>query len=347
MRPDARRGDRAASGRSTVLDRPDPSAPGPGEVVVAPEAVGICGSDYHFFLGELSDAAGRIAVPARPGPRGRRHDRGRRASTAATELAVGQRVAVWPLRACGQCYPCSVGRPNTCDNFELIGIHLDGGLQQELLHARQEQVFPIEAARRAAVAALAEPVSIAVRAVQRGADRTGGERVVVLGAGPIGQCICLGRARAGRGGAGGRSPGAPPGAGPRRSVRRRCVWTDAPTRWSRRRARLGRRRRSAGRVRRDRRRRPRSGAMIEMVASAGRAVQVGMSNERGPGASRQPDREGARPAGGQLLRQRRVRRGGEAGGGAIRPRSRGSSATSSRSNARPRRCGSRSTIRPR
>jgi threonine dehydrogenase-like Zn-dependent dehydrogenase len=104
------------------------------------------------------------------------------------ELEVGQRVALWPLTACGRCYPCSVGRPNTCDNFELIGIHVDGGLQERLCMA-DDHVFPI-AADDPAVASMAEPVSIAVRAVNRAQVRPG-ERVVVLGAGPIGQCVSL------------------------------------------------------------------------------------------------------------------------------------------------------------
>jgi threonine dehydrogenase-like Zn-dependent dehydrogenase len=174
-------------GAMVVRNRPEPPSPGPGEVVVAPEATGICGSDYHFLSGELSDAAGGSQFPRVQG-----HE------VAATiialgpgcrdELAVDQRVALWPLRACGHCYPCSVGRPNACDNFELIGIHVDGGLQ-ERLSIPQEQVFPI-AADDAAVASMAEPVSIAVRAVNRARVQPG-ERVVVLGAGPIGQCVCL------------------------------------------------------------------------------------------------------------------------------------------------------------
>jgi len=170
-----------------VLERAEPPEPGPGEVVITPEAVGICGSDYHFFLGELSPEAGGSQFPRVQG-----HEIG--ATIAAvgpdcpSEFTVGQRVAVWPLRACGACYPCGVGRPNTCDNFSLIGIHLDGGLQ-DLLAVPAEQVYPI-VAEDPAVAALAEPVSIAVRAVNR-SGVIPGERVVVLGAGPIGQCICL------------------------------------------------------------------------------------------------------------------------------------------------------------
>jgi threonine dehydrogenase-like Zn-dependent dehydrogenase len=170
-----------------VLDRPDPPSPGPGQVVVRPDATGICGSDYHFFAGELSDAAGGSQFPRVQG-----HE------VAATitalgpgcrdELMVDQQVALWPLHACGQCYPCSVGRLNTCDNFQLIGIHVDGGLQERLC-IREDHVFPIEG-DDPAVAAMAEPVSIAVRAVNR-ARVQAGERVAVLGAGPIGQCVSL------------------------------------------------------------------------------------------------------------------------------------------------------------
>ena len=175
------------AGSMVLLEQPEPPAPGPGEVMIRPEAVGICGSDYHFFAGEMSDAAGGSQFPrvqghelagaiTAVGPRCR------------AELGVGQRVAVWPLHPCGQCYPCGAGRPNACDNFMLTGIHLDGGLQ-ELLLIGQDQVFPIDTGD-AATAAMAEPVSIAVRAVNRAAIQPG-ERAVVLGAGPIGQCISL------------------------------------------------------------------------------------------------------------------------------------------------------------
>src|SRR6202012_6169936 len=99
------------------------------------------------------------------------------------ELEIGPRVAVWPLNPCGLCYPCGAGRPNACDRLTLTGVHLDGGLQ-ELLAIGQRQTFPI-AVEDPRVAALAEPVSIAVRAVNRAAIRPG-ERAVVLGAGPIG-----------------------------------------------------------------------------------------------------------------------------------------------------------------
>jgi threonine dehydrogenase-like Zn-dependent dehydrogenase len=264
-------------GEIELIDIAEPGEPGPGEVLVRSGAVGLCGSDYHFLLGELSEEAGGGASPY---PKIQGHECGGTIAALGTgcreELELGARVAMYPLHACGRCYPCSVGRPNTCDNFTLIGIHLDGGLQ-ELLRVPQEQIFPINVPD-AAVAALAEPVSIAVRAVHR-ARIAEGERVVVLGAGPIGQCVCLlarergaevmvfdlqesrlalsremgaqallfsdgdsvvEQAREWSGG------GGPP------------VVVDA-----------------TGAA-------PAVGAMLEMVASAGRAVQVGMSNERVP-----------------------------------------------------------------
>jgi threonine dehydrogenase-like Zn-dependent dehydrogenase len=165
-----------------VTDLPDPREPGPGEVLVRPEAVGICGSDFHFFLGEL---------PVGGFPRIQGHEIG--ATIEATgpdcrdDLREGGRVAVWPLSSCGSCYPCRVGRSNVCDNFELIGIHTDGGLRERML-IPQTHVFATS--EEPVVAALAEPVSIAVRTLNR-AQVTGGEQVVVLGAGPIGQSVAL------------------------------------------------------------------------------------------------------------------------------------------------------------
>ena len=174
-------------GSVAVVERGDPAAPGPGEVLLAPEAVGICGSDYHFFLGELSAEAGGEQFPRVLG-----HEVGARIVAVGPgcrdQLAPGQLIALWPLLACGACYPCSVGRPNTCDNFNLIGIHIDGGLQQRLV-VPETQVFPISV-QSPSVAALVEPLSVAVQAVRRAAV-SAGERVVVFGGGPIGQCICL------------------------------------------------------------------------------------------------------------------------------------------------------------
>jgi threonine dehydrogenase-like Zn-dependent dehydrogenase len=176
------------AGIMEVVDRPPSPAPGPGQVVVRPEAVGVCGSDYHFLTGDLvtppafgpqfprvqgHEVAGKVVAvgPAVP-------DR----------IHAGQRVAVWPLTSCGQCYACRSGRGNACPNFRLIGIHTDGALQSEVT-VEYAQVFPV-GDMEPAVAAFCEPLSIAVHALVRGRVAAG-EHVVALGAGPIGQAVVL------------------------------------------------------------------------------------------------------------------------------------------------------------
>jgi threonine dehydrogenase-like Zn-dependent dehydrogenase len=165
-----------------LADLPEPGEPAAGQVVIRPQAVGICGSDFHFFLGELGTDFPRIQG----------HEVGGTIEAVGADcekgLRAGDRVALHPLSSCGECYPCRVGRGNVCDNFSLVGIHEDGGLQ-ELLALPERQVFPTSESKPA-VAALAEPLSIAVRTVRR-ARIEAGERVVVLGAGPIGQAVCL------------------------------------------------------------------------------------------------------------------------------------------------------------
>jgi threonine dehydrogenase-like Zn-dependent dehydrogenase len=164
-----------------LLDVPDAGEPGAGEVLVRPEAVGICGSDFHYFLGDLGfELYPRVqghefaGVVEAVGP------------DTAPGLRVGERVAVWPLTSCGHCYPCRIGRRNVCSNISLIGVHRDGALQ-ERVRVPADQVFPV-GDQDAVVAALIEPVSIAVRAVVR-ARIEAGEKAVVFGAGPIGQAV--------------------------------------------------------------------------------------------------------------------------------------------------------------
>jgi L-gulonate 5-dehydrogenase len=165
-----------------LLDVPEPDEPGPGEVVLRPEVVGVCGSDVHLFHGDLGDDVfPRIqgheisAVIDAVGP-------------GCAEVRVGDRVAVWPVLACGSCYPCSIGRENVCANIAIIGAHVDGALQERLV-VPASQVFAV-GDMAPAVTAFVEPTSIGVRTVVRA--RLGAEdRVVVLGAGPIGQAVCL------------------------------------------------------------------------------------------------------------------------------------------------------------
>jgi L-gulonate 5-dehydrogenase len=170
-----------------VVEVPDPGEPGPGEVVVRPEAVGLCGSDFHYFLGHIGSVDDAQLYPRIQG-----HEAAGILDAVgpgcAPELQPGERVAIWPLVSCGRCYPCRIGRGNACANISLIGVHRDGALAERAL-VPDTQVFPV-GDRDPAAAALIEPVSIAVRAIVRGRVAQG-ENVVVFGAGPIGQAIAV------------------------------------------------------------------------------------------------------------------------------------------------------------
>jgi 2-desacetyl-2-hydroxyethyl bacteriochlorophyllide A dehydrogenase len=171
------------------------SSPGParaGNVIVQPEAVGICGSDFHLFSGDVGALSGvrdfypRVqghevsAIVVDPGN--------------AETVREGERVAIWPLLPCGTCYPCRAGKPNVCTRFRLVGVHLDGGLQ-ERLEVPASTVFGVGDLDPDSTA-FVEPASIAVHALTR-ANLIAGEQVVVFGAGPIGLATALAAAAAG------------------------------------------------------------------------------------------------------------------------------------------------------
>src|SRR4051794_20650244 len=85
-----------APGTMTIRDDArEPGPPGPGEVVVRPEAVGICGSDFHFYAGELHELVGATL------PRVQGHEVAAVVETIGPEcradLEPGARVALWPL----------------------------------------------------------------------------------------------------------------------------------------------------------------------------------------------------------------------------------------------------------
>ena len=179
-----------APGVIEVTSVADPSAPGPGEVLLRPELVGVCGSDLHLFDGHLPVTPKRGGSPY---PVIQGHEicavvEALGESTAPTGLSIGDRVAVWPLTSCGSCYPCRVGRASVCDAFQLLGVHVDGGLAEQLVVAA-DHVFGI-GDLSASLGAFVEPMAVAVHAAERGRVEAG-EAVVVLGGGAIGQASLL------------------------------------------------------------------------------------------------------------------------------------------------------------
>jgi threonine dehydrogenase-like Zn-dependent dehydrogenase len=129
-------------GVMVVDDVPAPGPPGPEDVIIRPQIVGICGSDLHVYGGDLGAPSGARSFF----PRVQGHELSAVIEETGPDcpagLRAGDQVAVWPLRACKRCYPCRIGRPNACVSLELIGIHRDGGLQQ-LLRVPASLVFQV------------------------------------------------------------------------------------------------------------------------------------------------------------------------------------------------------------
>jgi len=170
-------------GRMEIAEAPDPE-PSAGEVVVQIERVGLCGSDYHLFLGDH---------PYATFPQTQGHELAGIIESFGSgydgPLQVGERVAVEPLVPCGTCFACRRGRYNCCASLKVLGAHVPGGLAERLA-VRTEALYPV-GDLDPDLAALCEPISIGLQAVVR-AGITAGDTVVVLGAGPIGQAVTLG-----------------------------------------------------------------------------------------------------------------------------------------------------------
>jgi L-idonate 5-dehydrogenase len=160
--------------------------PGPGEVDVAIEVGGICGSDLHYF-----QHGGINAFPLRE-PMTLGHEVvGRVARTGAgvTGVREGDRVAVHPARPCGACEWCTGGRPNICPETRFLGSamrfpHVQGGFAERLV-VSAAQCVPIPDGLASELAVFAEPLAVGIHAATRAGDLHG-KSVLVTGAGPIG-----------------------------------------------------------------------------------------------------------------------------------------------------------------
>lgn len=178
-------------GELVVDDVPGPRRARPGHVIVRPEAVGICGSDFHLFAGDVAALSGASHFY----PRIQGHEVAAIVEDPGDSAhETNTRVAIWPLLPCGRCYPCRISRPNVCPAFRLVGVHLDGGLQ-ERLEVSARQIFNV-GDLDADCASFVEPASVAVHAVARGQLKAG-EKTVIFGAGPIGLAVLAAARHAG------------------------------------------------------------------------------------------------------------------------------------------------------
>ncbi len=159
-------------------DIADP-APAEGELVVKVGRCGICGSDLHMtedaaygcqhgdVLGH--EFAGEVVALGK----------------GVTERKVGDLVSVIPLKSCGQCEHCRKGEVQWCSGFGL-----QGGGYAEYAVTRPNQCVPLPSGLTLADGALIEPLAVALHGINLSGMKTG-DRVLVLGAGPIGLAVAF------------------------------------------------------------------------------------------------------------------------------------------------------------
>lgn len=170
-----------AAGEPLRIDEVEAPPPGAGDVQVAVEACGICGTDLHVAV------EGTVVLPRTPIVLG--HE------AAGTVAAVGEgvtgwkpgdRVTIFPNIACGQCAACRRGREVLCSQAQVLGINRDGAFAESItLPASCLLALPAQVSF-AVGAIVADAVSTAYRAIVHRGRLQAGERVAVFGCGGLG-----------------------------------------------------------------------------------------------------------------------------------------------------------------
>ena len=156
--------------------------PGAHDVVVAPAAVGICGTDLHLVKG--SYATGRY--PVVPG-----HEFAGTVVEVGADvrgLSPGDLVGVDPNVACGVCRWCRVEAYNLCVRLEPVGVTRDGACAEQVA-VPARVVYRLPAGLDATVGALIEPLACVLHALDR-APSLKDKDVLIYGAGSIGLLMC-------------------------------------------------------------------------------------------------------------------------------------------------------------
>jgi len=170
-----------APGDVRVEERPMPS-PGAREVVVEVTAVGVCGSDVHYY------EHGRIGDHVVRAPMILGHESAGNVVEVGSEVsrhAVGDRVTLEPGVPCGRCVQCRAGRYNLCPDVVFFATPPVDGAFANFVAIHEDFAFALPDGMSDEVGALMEPLSVGIWACRK-AGVSAGDRVLVTGAGPIG-----------------------------------------------------------------------------------------------------------------------------------------------------------------
>jgi L-iditol 2-dehydrogenase len=164
-------------GEVAVEERPVPT-PGPGQLLVQVDHCGICGSDIHLLLEGWAGKPGLVAGHEFSG------------SIAAlgpgvTGWAVGEPVLGGPSPKCGHCRRCLEGKPSQCENRNSTIVDGEDGAFAGYVLVHETALLRMPEGMSSRTAALAEPLAVALHGINRSGVAEG-DRVMVMGAGPIG-----------------------------------------------------------------------------------------------------------------------------------------------------------------
>lgn len=164
-------------GSIEIRELPDPE-PGEADLIIAPAAVGICGTDLHLAVGDYPTGS----FPVVPG-----HEFAGEVvavGSAVRDFAPGDRVCVDPNVSCGSCAQCRAGATNLCPNLVPIGVATNGACA-ELVRVPAKVAFRLPEGLDARTGALIEPLACVLHAASR-IGPIDGQRVLIYGAGSIG-----------------------------------------------------------------------------------------------------------------------------------------------------------------
>ena len=145
----------------------------PGFSLLRLRNIGICGTDIHAFAGNQ---------PFFSYPRILGHELAVEIMESDT-FEMGELATIIPYFNCASCDACAAGKPNCCESLQVFGVHIDGGMREYIV-VEDHYILPGKGLT-AEELALVEPLSIAAHGLRRAALKKG-EKVLVMGAGPIG-----------------------------------------------------------------------------------------------------------------------------------------------------------------
>lgn len=171
-----------------LRDIPMPGIKSPNDVLLKITAVGVCGSDIHYYkMGKIGSQV--VKYPFIVG-----HECAglvEKLGASVKRVAPGDRVAIEPAMSCGQCDQCLSGRPHTCRKLRFLGCPGQAeGCLAEYLVMPQECCYPVGHGMSAEQAALSEPLAIGFYATKK-AQPLKGANVAILGCGPIGLSVMV------------------------------------------------------------------------------------------------------------------------------------------------------------